>query len=100
MIRDRIRAIALISALAMSVALPWPGIGGHVPNSEAAAVDKCTVCGKAVYAQDEVMFNQHAYHRACFKCSYDGCGVQLNLQTAKMVNGRLYCARHAPKAKS
>lgn len=66
-------------------------VGGHrVTNPP------CAVCQKAVYPIEVIQALDGAYHKACFRCQEEGCGLVLSLKTFKGVNGKLYCQKHVP----
>jgi len=64
---------------------------------------KCTICGKTAYPLESYTLNlkegERSYHKACFKCSENGCNTTLNLKNYKAVEGLIYCVVHAPKPK-
>eukprot|EP01096_Ripella_sp_DP13-Kostka_P004642 TRINITY_DN169_c0_g1_i1.p1 TRINITY_DN169_c0_g1~~TRINITY_DN169_c0_g1_i1.p1 ORF type:complete len:478 (-),score=229.87 TRINITY_DN169_c0_g1_i1:228-1580(-) len=57
--------------------------------------NKCPICEKTVYAQEELKFQDRSYHKACFKCST--CQLALNFKTAQSFQNIVYCAVHLPK---
>lgn len=57
---------------------------------------KCEACGKTVYAVEAISAIEKTWHKGCFKCQEEGCGLTLNLKTYVGVEGRIYCAKHKP----
>ena len=76
--------------------------------------EHCLVCRKPVYAQEKHSSGGNIFHKACFRCSHEGCSkvrrsgstmvrvadlrdASLQKQTAfSLVEGKLYCSTHAP----
>ncbi|KAK3599227.1 hypothetical protein CHS0354_012835 [Potamilus streckersoni] len=56
--------------------------------------EKCTICQKSVYAAERVEAGQNPYHKFCFKCSVDGCKIQLTINNYAQAHGVLYCKKH------
>lgn len=50
---------------------------------------KCPLCGKSVYAAEQVLAAGATWHKACFKCKV--CSVWLDSSTCCDSNGVLYC---------
>lgn len=46
-----------------------------------------------------IAMGNRSWHKGCFKCEGAGCGITLNLKTATLVEEKLYCQKHIPKAK-
>jgi len=65
-------------------------------SSHRSSPNACTVCGKSVYSLEELKTNDQLYHKNCFKCSEEGCGLVLNLKTFKAVGSKVFCTKHAP----
>lgn len=57
--------------------------------------NKCPICEKTVYSQEELKFQDRSYHKACFKCST--CQIALNFKTAQSFQNIVYCSVHLPK---
>jgi len=60
---------------------------------------KCSACGKTVYPIEAVAAMDQVWHKGCFKCQGEGCGLTLNLKTFTGVEGKVYCKQHTPKLK-
>jgi len=60
----------------------------------------CGSCGKTVYSVEEIKALDQLYHKACFKCQGEGCGLVLNLKTFTGVAGKVYCTKHVPAMKA
>jgi len=60
---------------------------------------KCESCGKTVYAIEAIGITDRTWHKGCFKCEGEGCGVTLNVKTFTVVNAKVYCSKHVPKHK-
>jgi recombinational DNA repair protein (RecF pathway) len=54
--------------------------------------DKCTGCGKVVYATEKLTAGSHVFHKACFKCAQ--CGTKLTMNTYSVHNGTFLCKPH------
>ncbi|XP_065845145.1 cysteine and glycine-rich protein 1-like [Oscarella lobularis] len=52
---------------------------------------KCPVCNKSVYANEEVAHEQKKYHKACFRCSK--CGKGLDSLNVCNRDDKLFCKR-------
>ena len=50
---------------------------------------KCGKCGKSVYMNEEVKFNQVSWHKVCFKCTT--CSKTLDLGSCADHAGKVYC---------
>jgi hypothetical protein len=61
--------------------------------------DKCVACGKTVYPLESLVADSRVFHKLCFKCEAEGCGIKLELKTATIVGGKIYCSKHVPKDK-
>lgn len=59
--------------------------------------DSCLLCNKKVYEYERIKFNDLLFHKFCLKCST--CSKTLNVKTAEMIGGTLYCNVHLPKDK-
>jgi len=60
----------------------------------------CASCGKTVYPIEEIKAMDLIWHKACFKCQGDGCGLTLTLKTFKGHDGKVYCGKHVPQFKA
>jgi len=40
------------------------------------------------------------YHKQCFKCSADGCGITLTTSSFMAGEGKVWCKKHVPKPKA
>jgi Ca2+-binding EF-hand superfamily protein len=60
---------------------------------------KCASCGKTVYPVEKVDALNAFWHKGCFKCQAEGCGITLNLKTFKGHLGKIYCSKHVPSPK-
>mmetsp|Transcript_17877 Transcript_17877/g.26625 ORF Transcript_17877/g.26625 Transcript_17877/m.26625 type:complete len:179 (+) Transcript_17877:94-630(+) len=60
-----------------------------------AAREKCTKCGKTVYATEKLNILNQIWHKWCFKC--ETCSKRLTMQTFKGVQGHIYCEGCRPK---
>jgi len=60
---------------------------------------KCESCGKTVYAIEAIGITDRTWHKGCFKCEGEGCGVTLNVKTFTVVDAKVYCSKHVPKHK-
>jgi len=56
--------------------------------------DKCGKCTKTVYKQEEIKGAGKTWHKACFKCMFDGCTVSLDLKTVNAHEGKIFCKNH------
>jgi len=61
--------------------------------------DKCVRCGKTAYPLESIAAANQVWHKTCFKCQSDGCGVTLTLKTFTEVQKTVYCTKHVPKDK-
>ncbi|KAJ3082467.1 hypothetical protein HK102_001659 [Quaeritorhiza haematococci] len=57
----------------------------------------CGKCSKLVYPTEKVEAGGKFYHKGCFKCSDTACGITLTLKTLQVVDGNIWCNKHAPK---
>jgi len=57
---------------------------------------QCSGCGKTVYQKEALTAIGLSFHKGCFKCQSEGCGLQLTLKTYTGVAGKIYCSRHKP----
>jgi len=60
---------------------------------------KCHHCGKTVYHLELVAAIELFWHKTCFRCESEGCGVVLHLNSFESHGGKIYCHKHAPKEK-
>ena len=56
---------------------------------------KCPACDKTAYAAEAVDVDGAKYHRHCLRCRE--CSCSLSLTTMVQCEGRLWCARDAPR---
>jgi Ca2+-binding EF-hand superfamily protein len=75
------------------------GAGVQVGGQRGAGSTKCVVCGKTVYPIEAVSAMDQVWHKGCFKCQGEGCGLTLNLKNFTGVEGKVYCKNHVPKLK-
>jgi len=54
--------------------------------------EKCTTCGKSVYAAERMEAGGNIYHKICFKCTV--CKMTLKLNNYSQDSGNLYCKNH------
>ncbi|KAI8928183.1 hypothetical protein BC831DRAFT_397850 [Entophlyctis helioformis] len=59
--------------------------------------EPCGKCTKTVYPTEKVEAAGKWFHKGCFKCNNDECGITLSLKTFKAFEGAVYCDRHVPK---
>jgi len=69
------------------------------PSSSPSGTKKCASCGKTVYPVELINALSTSWHKGCFKCQAEGCGITLNLKTFKGSNGKIYCNKHVPAPK-
>jgi Ca2+-binding EF-hand superfamily protein len=72
---------------------------GALSGSHRSGNQPCSVCGKTVYAIEAIQAMDTIFHKGCFRCQEDGCGLVLNLKTFKGNQGKIYCTKHAPSHK-
>lgn len=60
---------------------------------------KCVRCGKTAYPLESVAAANQVWHKNCFKCQAEGCGITLTLKTFTEVSNCVYCIKHVPKDK-
>jgi len=60
---------------------------------------KCVRCGKTAYPLESVAAANQVWHKVCFKCQAEGCGITLTLKTFTEVSNMVYCPKHVPKDK-
>eukprot|EP00455_Lapot_gusevi_P006342 TRINITY_DN1271_c0_g1_i4.p1 TRINITY_DN1271_c0_g1~~TRINITY_DN1271_c0_g1_i4.p1 ORF type:complete len:102 (+),score=27.72 TRINITY_DN1271_c0_g1_i4:80-385(+) len=58
--------------------------------------NKCGRCGRTVYQVELIEGADKKWHKACFKCADESCGLTLNLKTFRAHQGEIFCARHVP----
>jgi len=61
---------------------------------------KCNSCGKTVYRAEALLAMNVTWHKGCFRCQQEGCGITLNLKTFRGAGGKIYCAKHIPTYKA
>jgi len=57
---------------------------------------KCPQCNKSVYPMEAVTMQDFTFHKLCFKCQAEECGLKLTLKTANNVGGKIFCEKHKP----
>jgi Ca2+-binding EF-hand superfamily protein len=81
-----------------------PASSPKVSNQNAAPSstggNKCASCSKTVYPVETINALNTVWHKGCFKCQEDGCGITLNLKTFKGSNGKIFCSKHVPAYKA
>jgi len=53
--------------------------------------ERCVKCDERVYVAEKVSVDGQVYHKACFRCSVDGCKKKLSPGTYAAMQGTLYC---------
>ena len=63
------------------------------------SAQKCQRCGKTVYATEAINVpeNNTVWHRGCFKCCDESCGITLIGPNYIAYGNKVYCKRHVPK---
>eukprot|EP00842_Homolaphlyctis_polyrhiza_P000716 jgi/Hompol1/1645/HPOL_001500-RA len=56
----------------------------------------CGKCQKTVYPTEKMEAAGHWWHKACFKCNDEQCGITLNLKNFKAHEGAIFCEKHVP----
>jgi len=69
----------------------------HDPQPNMA--DLCGKCSKKVYKTEEMKGGGKVYHKQCFKCSENGCGITLTTSSFMAGEGKVWCKKHIPKPK-
>ncbi|KAH3746249.1 hypothetical protein Pelo_12332 [Pelomyxa schiedti] len=54
--------------------------------------DLCTVCSKAVYAQEKISVEGQSFHKQCFKCSH--CSKLLSAGNYASMDKKIFCKPH------
>ena len=85
-----------------STSSPKLGVGSHRGAATTATTpsNKCPVCGKTVYATEALTVSGANYHKGCFRCQEQGCGISLTLKNFKSLDNKIWCEKHVPKAKA
>jgi len=65
-------------------------------SSPAKSGNACAKCGKTVYPLESLSAAGQLFHKGCFKCQAEGCGLLLTLKTFKGHGTNVYCVRHLP----
>jgi len=65
-----------------------------------SGASSCASCGKTVYPIEEIKAMDLIWHKACFKCQGEACGITLTLKTFKGHESKVYCAKHVPQLKA
>jgi len=60
---------------------------------------KCPRCDKTVYENEGLKVANALWHTGCCRCAEPSCNCSLNLKTALVHQGNVYCKVHLPKAK-
>ena len=60
---------------------------------------KCPRCDKTVYENEGLKVANALWHTGCCRCAEPSCACSLNLKTALVHQGNVYCKVHLPKAK-
>jgi len=60
---------------------------------------KCELCGKTVYPIEALSSGERTWHKGCFKCEAESCGITLTLKTFTPVGNKIFCSKHVPKEK-
>eukprot|EP01095_Lingulamoeba_sp_RSL-Kostka_P012191 TRINITY_DN4782_c0_g1_i1.p1 TRINITY_DN4782_c0_g1~~TRINITY_DN4782_c0_g1_i1.p1 ORF type:complete len:213 (-),score=82.92 TRINITY_DN4782_c0_g1_i1:134-772(-) len=60
---------------------------------------KCVICAKTVYPMEAITAIGKTWHKPCFKCQGEGCGIRLTLKSYTGVGGKVYCKKCVPKDK-
>jgi hypothetical protein len=60
---------------------------------------KCRRCGKTVYATEEMRAGDMYFHKGCFKCMDESCGITLTMSNFLIYKDGIYCKKHVPKPK-
>jgi len=68
-------------------------------SSHRGGQNGCASCGKTVYPIEEIRAMDQTFHKGCFRCQEEGCGILLNLKTFKGSGGKIYCVKHTPTVK-
>merc|ERR1712000_259868 len=76
---------------------PTPGTKSATPASPSSGgfkvkIEKCSVCGKSVYAMDKMVADGIIFHKNCMKCEH--CKKTLGLGNFAALNGKYYCKPH------
>jgi len=56
-------------------------------------------CGKTAYPLESIAAAGQLWHKNCFKCQTEGCGITLTVKTFTEVMKCVYCPKHVPKDK-
>jgi hypothetical protein len=57
--------------------------------SLSSSTNKCSVCGKSVYAMEELKADEKIYHKNCFRCFH--CNGVMKLGSYASMDGNTYC---------
>ncbi|KAL7674670.1 hypothetical protein ACOME3_000946 [Neoechinorhynchus agilis] len=60
-----------------------------MPPKFGGTTEKCSRCGKTVYAAEKIAACSSQWHKACFRCKT--CNTGLTLHTYKDQDGEIYC---------
>jgi len=65
---------------------------GKKQQDDGSAGDRCSLCGKVLYALEKLEFGGVKIHRTCFKCSH--CMSSLRMENYTSAGGKFYCLTH------
>ncbi len=57
----------------------------------------CHKCANTVYNTEKIDLSGKWFHKGCFKCTDESCGMTLSLKTFQFHDDKLYCNKHVPK---
>jgi len=66
-----------------------PSVGARPRLSLGGGGNKCKVCNKTVYPNEQIAYDKQFYHAECFKCLK--CKSRVPLVNVAMISGDLYC---------
>jgi len=78
----------------------FKAVSSPTSSPTTGGANKCSSCGKTVYPVEKIEAMGVVWHKGCFKCQEQGCGITLNLNTFKGHDGKIYCAKHTPSYKA
>jgi Ca2+-binding EF-hand superfamily protein len=77
-------------------AAPSSTASSNASSNAAKGANACARCGKTVYPLESLSAAGQIFHKQCFKCQGEGCGLLLTLKTFKGHGTNVYCVRHLP----
>ena len=90
------RTATVSNASAMPKSASASSVSGSSPSSRRFTVSVerkiCEVCGKTVYAMDELKADNKIFHKSCLRCSE--CNKVLSLGTFAALEGKMFCKPH------